>query len=361
MRGGRDRKVTFYRRSEGLVPDGLFLLFLFLGGEAGVVPALVEGFLAGDDVLCEEVVEVIVDGVHAFLPSDFHEADDLFDFPVPNAGAECVVHAEDFGGEDATLSIDGGEESLGDDCFEDVAELGDDLLLLVGREDIDETVDALRGIDGVEGGEDEVSGFGGGEGDLDAFQIAEFADHDDVGVLAKGLAEGAVEALRVAADLALFDDAGEVGKDEFDGVLDGDDDAGAGFPDAADHGGEGGGLTGAGDAGDEDEAAAEAAEIFDDGQVSEFGEDGDIRGDVPEGGLHVGAGEVDVSAEATDAGDFYCVVQLPLLFEASALGFREGAHDEVFAGVGAEGEVFERDDGSVDAGGRWSRGGEVEV
>jgi hypothetical protein len=64
-----------------------------------------------------------------------------------------------------------------------------------------------------------------------------------------------VEGEGVHADLALCDAALEVLVDELDGVLDGDDVCVAALVDAVEERGEGGGLSGAGGAGDEDEAA----------------------------------------------------------------------------------------------------------
>ena len=217
----------------------------------------------------EEVGDAVVDGAVSVAHAYFHETDDLLQLLLADAVADAVAGLEDFCGEDATLAVCPGDEALADDAFERTGELGGDLRLLVGGENIDDAVDGLRGICGVEGGEDEVAGLGGGEGDADGFEIPEFGDDDDVWVLAQCLAEGERETAGVAADFALFDKAGAVFVDELDGVFEGNDDAIPALRDALDHGGEGGGFPGTGDAGDKDEAAAEITKIKDGRVVAE--------------------------------------------------------------------------------------------
>ena len=80
-----------------------------------------------------------------------------------------------------------------------IAEFTDEALCHIGATGIhnivgahahgDEAWDAPGGIVGVKSGDDEVSGEGGLEGDLGSFVIADFADHDDVGILAEERAE----------------------------------------------------------------------------------------------------------------------------------------------------------------------------
>ena len=106
----------------------------------------------------------------------------------------------------------------------------------------------------MEGTEDQVSGFGGFDGDGDGFEVAHFADEDDIGVFAQGGAQRGLKAFGVDVDFALVDEAAFVGVNELDGVFDGDDVGGAVAVDVVDHGGEGGGFTGASGASDDDEA-----------------------------------------------------------------------------------------------------------
>ena len=71
--------------------------------------------------------------------------------------------------------------------------------------------------------EDEVAGLGRGERGRDRLEVAHLAEEDHVGVLAQRAAQRLREAGRVAADLALVDDAALVVVEELDRVLDRDD------------------------------------------------------------------------------------------------------------------------------------------
>ena len=112
---------------------------------------------------------------------------------------------------------------LAHDALQGARELLADLLLLVRREDVDDAVDGLRRVLGVQGGEDQVAGLGGGQRHLDGLEVAHLADQDDVGVLAQHVLERLGERVRVVADLALVDQAVLVAVQELDGVLDGHD------------------------------------------------------------------------------------------------------------------------------------------
>ena len=72
-------------------------------------------------------------------------------------------------------------------------ELGADLLLLVGGEDVDDPVDRLRRRVGVQGGEDEVAGLGDASGRLDRLQVAHLADQDHVRVLPQRRAQASAK------------------------------------------------------------------------------------------------------------------------------------------------------------------------
>lgn len=280
---------------------------------------------------------------------------------VADGALDAWVDGEDFGGHDAAGGVGSGEETLGDDAEESAGELGDDLGLLLGREDVDDAVEGSGGAAGVEGGDDEVAGFCGGEGGGDAVLVAHFGDDEDVDVLAEGGAESGGEGVGVGADLALFDEAELVFEGVFDRVFDRDDHGRAGFKDAAGHGREGGGFAAAGHAGDEDEALAGGAEVCDGGGVAEFVE---FRGrvwDVAEGGFDVAACEVGIAAEATDVFDGEGEVEFPVFFEFGALGVCEDGHDEFADAFAVEVDVFEGGEAAVDASGGRGVRGEVEV
>ena len=82
------------------------------------------------------------------------------------------------------------DERLADHALERAGQLDPDLLLLVGREHVDDAVDRLRRVLGVQGREDQVAGLGGGQRDRDRLEVAHLADQDDVGVLPQHVLEG---------------------------------------------------------------------------------------------------------------------------------------------------------------------------
>ena len=153
---------------------------------------------------------------------------------------------------------------MGDDPLQGDRQLHADLRLLVGREHVDDAVDRLRGVLGVQRGEHEVAGLGRGQRGGDRLEVAHLADEDHVGVLAqRGLQRGG-EALRVGAQLALVDEAALVGVQELDRVLDRHDVLVAGLVDLVDHSRQRGRLARAGGPGDEHEAARLARELVHD-------------------------------------------------------------------------------------------------
>ncbi len=148
------------------------------------------------------------------------------------AGAELAVLAEEAEADDPD---DAGGEEEGFDLH------------------VDEAGEDAGTASAVDGADDEVAGEAGAEGDHGGFGIADFADHDDLGVLAEEGAEGdGVGEVFGGVDLGLADH-GEAG---FDGVFDGADaDAGAfALDDVLEGAVDEGGFAGAGGAGEEHEA-----------------------------------------------------------------------------------------------------------
>ena len=85
-------------------------------------------------------------------------------------------------------------------------ELHADLLLLLGRELVDDAVHRARRARGVQRAEHEVARLGGGDRGGDRLEVAHLAEQDHVGVLAQRAADRLGERRDVGADLALRDD-----------------------------------------------------------------------------------------------------------------------------------------------------------
>ncbi len=124
----------------------------------------------------------------------------------------------------------------------------------------------------MEGAEHEVAGEGGADGHFSGFKVANFADHNDIGVLAEDMAErGSEGEADFGADLDLID----AGHFVLDGVFDGDD----AIFDRVDFVKEGvkrSGFSGAGRSGDQENAVGTAYHFFHEGLVlgveSQFGQ-----------------------------------------------------------------------------------------
>ena len=123
------------------------------------------------------------------------------------------------------------------------------------REEVDDPVDGLLGVGGVQSRHHEVTGFRSGERRLDGFGVAHLTDQDDVGVLTHGGAQCCRPVGSVGAEFTLVDDGHLVVMDDFDRVLDRQDVNGTGLVDRVDHRGEGRGLAGARGAGDQHQTA----------------------------------------------------------------------------------------------------------
>jgi hypothetical protein len=70
------------------------------------------------------------------------------------------------------------------------AELHPDLGLLAGGKHIHHPVHGLGGGTGVQGAEHQVAGFGGGDRQLNGFQIAHFPHQDHVRIFPQGCPQG---------------------------------------------------------------------------------------------------------------------------------------------------------------------------
>ena len=138
--------------------------------------------------------------------------------------------------------------------------------------DVNQTGDGAGSVIGVEGGEDQVAGEGGVDGDGGGLHVADFPQHDDVGRLAQHGAQGDGKGQADGfADLHLVD----AGEQILHRVLDRDDLA-VRAVDEIQAGIEGGGLAGAGGAGDQKDAVGQADEALEGllvvGEKAQFGQ-----------------------------------------------------------------------------------------
>ena len=153
-----------------------------------------ESGLRRDDALADELGETVLHRLHAALRRRLHDGVDLLDLALADQVPDGVVREEDLEARDAAEAVGGRQQGLRDDALERVRELHAHLLLLRGREDVDDAVDRARRALGVERREDEVAGLGGGERGRDRLEVAHLAEEDHVGVLAQRRAQRLAEA-----------------------------------------------------------------------------------------------------------------------------------------------------------------------
>ena len=212
-----------------------------------------ERVLVVDDLRQDEVGQAGFERAHAVSLAGRDEVRQLVGLAFTDDVPDRVVGDEDLERGDHAAA-QARDESLRDDGTQGRPELDSDLLLSPGREDVNDAVDCLGGVVGVQGGEHEVTGLRQGEGELNRLEVAHLAHQEDVGVLAQCRPEGTLEGGAVGPDLSLRDGGEAVLVHVLDRVLDGQDVHRTRLVDAGDDRGQGGGLSGAGRAGQEHQA-----------------------------------------------------------------------------------------------------------
>ncbi len=277
----------------------------------------VESGLQGDQAFEVQGGERLIEGLHAVLRlPGLHHAVDLVHLVLADEVADGGVGNEDLHRERPPLAGGAGQERLAENALEHEGQLHPYLALLMGREDVDDAVDRLRGGVGVQGGEGQVAGLGDAQRRLDGLEVAHLADQHDIGVLTQAGPQGVGEAMGVGVELALVDDALLVAVEILDRVLDRDDVLGALTVHLVQHGGERRRLAGAGGAGDEHQSARFLADLLDDRRQTELAEAADLVRNLPESGGDRAALVEDVGAEAGQPLDAEGEVELEVLLQA---------------------------------------------
>src|SRR6266849_133183 len=291
-----------------------------------------EGFVEGDELLGVKVEERLIEGLHAVLASAGGDGvvNQAGLVRVDDAIADVGGGDHHFAGGDAAFVVGAADQALGDDGLERGRKLQTNLFLLGGRKDGDDALNRFRGIEGVQGGENQVAGFGGQQRGGDGFEVAHFADQDDVGILTESGAQSGGEVCGVDFDFALVDEAFLVAVEKLDGVFDGHQVVGAVGVDAVDHGREGGGLAGTGGTRDEDEAALLFANVADDRGKIELLDGADFGRNDAKDHADVATLLENVYAEAAQAGNAISHVQLGGFLELLllAVGHHAERHGE---------------------------------
>ena len=236
----------------------------------------------------------------------------------------------------AARSLGPRDQLLGDHAFQHERQLSEHLLLLAGRERVDDSVDGLVGGVCVERREDEVPRLRDGQRRRDRLEIPHFADQNHVRILAQHVFERRGERRGVRVHLALMDDALLVVMHVLDRILDRDDVTRASGVDQVDHGRERGGFAAPGRPGDQHEALLLRREIADDLREPELVARKNLVRDLSYGHRGHAALEKHVGAEAAQAGNAEGEIQFLGGLEALALLVREHAVRKLLRHLGRQ-------------------------
>ncbi|MNS52212.1 hypothetical protein D3C72_849220 [compost metagenome] len=258
-------------------------------------------------------------------------------------------------------TLGGLHQPLGDEGLEVVAKIVEQLGPALLGEEVDDAVQRLVGVVGVQGGDGQMPGLREGQRMLHGLPVTDLTDEDDVRCLAQGVLQGRVEAAGVHPHLPLVDDALAVAMDELHRILDGDDVATAVAVAMVDEGRERGGLARAGAADEEHQAA-----LLHDGVEQHRGklqvlEAGDLCLDVArhQGDLVALLEDVDPKAAYLGQGDgevhLQLLLELLLLLRVHEIGGDPGHLARL------ERHLVQGAQGAIELGAGGGPGGEIEV
>src|SRR5690606_12028862 len=329
--------------------------------ELRLVVGLLVGLLARDEAPLHEVHEGGVHRLHADGAAALHGGFELVQAALADEIRDRRGVDEDLERRYAPRLVLGGQELLRDDAAKRRREHGTDVALLVGGEGIDDAVDSLCGTVRVQRAHDEDAHFRRGHGDGDGFEVAHFADEDDVRVFTQGGVKGGGERLAVHADLTLADQASLSLVYELDRVLDGKYVSFEPLVDGIEHGGEGRGLARAGFARDEDHALGLLAQVVHDLRHLQFLEGQRFGRYRPEDASEAIEVPHDVDAKARNARYFVGEIDGIVGLEISLHGAGHDLVQRFTHRLGCQRLLAELREGTVNAHARWIARDEVQV
>jgi len=233
--------------------------------------------------------------------------------------------------------------------------------MAIRREEVNDPVQRLVGVVGVQGGQAEVAGLGERDGVVHHLAAAHLADQNHVRRLAQGVLQRHLEGFRVDAHFPLRDDAALVLVDEFDRVLDGDDVPFGVLVAVADHRRQRGGFTGAGGADENHQAALGHRQVLDHRRQAQLVHVGNLGLDAAQHHAHQVALVKGAGPEPADAAGGNREVALVVFEEFLALLFVHGAEHDVPGHVRGQGVARHRQHLAVNFHARRHAGGDEQV
>ncbi len=168
-------------------------------------------------------------------------------------------------------------------------------------EEVDDAVERLVGIVGVQRGQHQVAGLGEHHRVLHGLAVADFAHQNDVGRLTQGVLERRLPAVGVQPDFTLGHDAVLVRMHELDGVFHRDDVAVRIFVAEIEHGGHRGRFTRACGADKNDEPALVHRQRLEHLRQSQAVDGGQVLRDLPQHDAHLALLDEGIAAKAREA------------------------------------------------------------
>src|SRR6266511_3487720 len=171
--GSRDSPTAGRSAGSGRKPEraragkGPWLLAAQEAGHFLRIETALEGVIGADPSLVDEALERILHGQHAGRGARLEQGLHLERLALADQVADGRSNHEHFHGEGDSLIVAARDELLGEDGVQHVGEVDAGLLLLVGREDVHDAVDALGRRLRVQGGEHEMTCLGRGERGFD--------------------------------------------------------------------------------------------------------------------------------------------------------------------------------------------------
>src|SRR6185312_6694502 len=202
----------------------------------------------------------------------------------------------------ATLAVLAHHQALGQDRAQILGEIEEYLIVLVERKEIDDSIERLRAVVGVQSREHEMPRAREVDRRLHALAVADLTDQNHIGSRTHHAAQRPGVGFRIEPDLALVDDRALVRMQELDRILDRHDVVRGALVAVIDHRRDRGGLARAGRADQEDEPAFEHDELAQRLRKSQILEPRHVGADVPQNDRGVPALQEHVDAEAPESG-----------------------------------------------------------
>lgn len=205
-----------------------------------------------------------IKSLHPKIAPSLDVLEDLVRFAFADHGSNGRRRDHDLKRRNSARYIFAREDALRNDGLEGDAKLGTDLLLLGWREDINDAVNRLGRVYGMQRTEYQVARFRSRDGKLDRLQVPHLADQNHIRILSHDVLESVSKRMRVGSQLTLIDDGPLILMDILNGIFNRHHVAWHGLINVVDKRGEAGGLPASRRPGHQNEPARQECELLGD-------------------------------------------------------------------------------------------------